>query len=154
MKFSVLLTVIVALISPAIVMADVILTPKSITFVCSTDVEPGTVVFTDPPKFSCDDYEQLESIIGLGITIGPSTDIDKITDAIKHTNRKIRTTSNGVPIIRAPEGPVKVRPEGWVDQENDHSLKLSDDVSSWLPIVKNDYSNFDGFSRNKSFFRD
>jgi len=153
MKFSVLLTVFVALISPD-ALAEIILTPKSITFVCSTDVEPGTVVFTDPPKFSCDDYAQIESIVGLGITIGPNTDIVKILDAIEQTNRKIRTTSNSVPIIRAPEGPVKVRPEGWVDQEDVRPLKLSDDISAWLPIVQNDYSNFDGFSRNKSFFRD
>jgi len=39
-------------------------TPKSITITCSDDVRPGTLVLSNPPKFSCKDYDLAKDMIG------------------------------------------------------------------------------------------
>jgi len=85
-----------------------------------------------------------------------------------------------VPVVKAPTTPMKVRPEGWKDSpfveesrpipqptfrkysQKDYdardkalqSLYLNDEPSSWKTISADEYENFDGFSRNKKFFRD
>ena len=38
--------------------------PKTITVTCSDSVRPGTVVLTNPPKFSCADYDVVNRVIG------------------------------------------------------------------------------------------
>ena len=102
MLFTILLTLIVALISPAVFAGErevTVPTPKSITLVCSDSVEPGSVVLTDPPKFSCKDYETIKGVVGLGITIGPDTRINQISSAIKRANRRSRTrVASNVPV--------------------------------------------------------
>jgi hypothetical protein len=118
-------------------------TPKSITLVCSDDVAKGTVVLTNPPKFSCEDYETITSVVGLGITVGPDTKVQEISAAINRANRKEKRKSRiqsvsregntstykmnsgntvkwtdptpDVPVVKAPTTPIKVRPEGWKD---------------------------------------
>ena len=190
-------------------------TPKSITLVCSDDVAKGTVVLTNPPKFSCEDYETITSVVGLGITVGPDTKVQEISSAINRANRKEKRKSRiasvsregntstykmnsgntvkwtdptpDVPVVKAPTTPMKVRPESLKDSpfveesrpipqptfrsdnsfgttpfdSRDRSLRslysamgVEDERSSWKTISADEYENFDGFSRNKKFFRD
>ena len=85
---------IAVIISPAVMAGErtvTVPTPKSITLVCSDDVEKGTVVLTNPPKFSCEDYETIKSVVGMGITIGPDTKVQEISRAIKRANRTNET---------------------------------------------------------------
>ena len=51
---------------------------KSITIVCSDDVEKGTVVLTDPPKMSCEDFDLASRYVGSGFSIGPDTTIEEV----------------------------------------------------------------------------
>ena len=205
---TIMTTLIVALISPVVFAGErtvTVPTPKSITLVCSDDVAKGTVVLTNPPKFSCEDYETITSVVGLGITVGPDTKVQEISSAINRANRKVKRKSriasvsregntstykmnsgntvkwtDPVPVVKAPTTPMKVRPEGWKDSpfveesrpipqptfrtysQKDYdardraleSLYLNDEPSSWKTISADEYENFDGFSRNKKFFRD
>ena len=205
--FTIMVTLIVALISPVVLAGERTVTvpiPKSITLVCSDDVEKGTVVLTNPPKFSCKDYDTMKSVIGLGITIGPDTKVQEISRAIKNINRKEKrksqietvtrkgntssykmksgntvTWKEAIPIVRAPTRPMKVRPENWTAPtkefvpipqpifKNDNSfgttpseddfrkaLFSTDEKSQWKTVDPDLYNRFDGFSRNKKFFRD
>ena len=43
--------------------------PKTITVTCSDRVSPGTVVLSNPPKFSCADYDVVNRVIGTGISV-------------------------------------------------------------------------------------
>lgn len=144
--FTITITLIVALISPVVLAGERTVTvpiPKSITLVCSDDVEKGTVVLTNPPKFSCEDYETIKSVVGMGITIGPDTKVQEISAAINRANRKEKRKSRiqsvsregntstykmnsgntvkwtdptpDVPVVKAPTTPMKVRPEGLKD---------------------------------------
>jgi hypothetical protein len=61
--------------------------PKSITVVCSDTVAPGTVVLSNPPKFSCKDYKLAKAMVGTGITIGPDSNINRITRALRRATR-------------------------------------------------------------------
>jgi len=208
---TIMTTLIVALISPVVFAGErtvTVPTPKSITLVCSDDVAKGTVVLTNPPKFSCEDYETITSVVGLGITVGPDTKVQEISSAINRANHKVKRKSRiasvtrkgntstykmtsgntvkwtdptpDVPVVKAPTTPMKVRPEGWKDSpfveesrpipqptfrtysQKDYdardralqSLYRSDERSSWKTISADEYENFDGFSRNKKFFRD
>ena len=36
--------------------------PKTITVTCSDRVQPGTVVLSNPPKFSCADYDVVKRV--------------------------------------------------------------------------------------------
>ena len=151
MLFTILLTLIVALISPAVFAGErevTVPTPKSITLVCSDSVEPGSVVLTDPPKFSCKDYETIKGVVGLGITIGPDTRINQISSAIKRANRRSRTrVASNVPVVRAPKGPMKVRPDGWKSspfEEESRPIPLPEILTStetWPPQSNNDVAN-------------
>ena len=209
--FTIMITLIVALISPVVLAGErtvTVPTPKSITLVCSDDVAKGTVVLTNPPKFSCEDYETITSVVGLGITVGPDTKVQEISSAINRANRKVKRKSRiasvsregntstykmnsgntvkwtdptpDVPVVKAPTTPMKVRPESLKDSpfveesrpipqptfrtysQKDYdardralqSLYRSDEPSSWKTISADEYENFDGFSRNKKFFRD
>ena len=63
-------------------------TPKSITLVCSDDVRQGTIVLSNPPKFSCKDYSLVNTVIGTGITVGPDANVNRIIAALRHANRR------------------------------------------------------------------
>ena len=204
--FTIMITLIVALISPVVLAGErtvTVPTPKSITLVCSDDVEKGTVVLTNPPKFSCADYETIKSVVGMGITIGPDTKVQEISRAIKRINRQEKRKSRiqsvthkgntstykmksgntvkwtePVPVVSDPTTQIKVRPEGFTPipqpkfrsdnsfgttpfDSRDRSLRslysamgVEDEQSSWKTISADEYENFDGFSRNKKFFRD
>ena len=86
-------TVVVAMITPAAlaVAGDrtvTVPTPRSITIVCSDSVKPGMVVLTNPPKFSCKDYEMAKSFIGSGVTIGPDDRARKIAAALLRAQKR------------------------------------------------------------------
>lgn len=212
---TIMTTLIVALISPVVFAGErtvTVPTPKSITLVCSDDVAKGTVVLTNPPKFSCEDYETITSVVGLGITVGPDTKVQEISSAINRANRKEKRKSRiqsvsregntstykmnsgntvkwtdptpDVPVVKAPTTPMKVRPESLKDSpfveesrpipqptfrtysQKDYDARdkalqslysamgVEDERSSWKTISADEYENFDGFSRNKKFFRD
>ena len=212
---TIMTTLIVALISPVVFAGErtvTVPTPKSITLVCSDDVAKGTVVLTNPPKFSCEDYETITSVVGLGITVGPDTKVQEISSAINRANRKVKRKSRiqsvsregntstykmnsgntvkwtdptpDVPVVKAPTTPMKVRPESLKDSpfveesrpipqptfrtysQKDYDARdkalqslysamgVEDERSSWKTISADEYENFDGFSRNKKFFRD
>ena len=191
------ITLIVALITPAVVMAESVPTPKSITLVCDNNIQQGTVVLSDPPKFSCKDYDLAKSVIGLGITVGPDTRVLQISRAIKRANRQIKS-ANVVPVFQAPKSPVEgIRLGDWGGNEeipnpftNDpvrnithgsprggwtgsivvkddlrtqnvswqeewrKKMRQEDESSQWRNIVEDEYKRFDGFSRNRKFFRE
>ena len=186
--------------------ADVVPTPKSITLVCDDNIQQGTVVLSNPPKFSCKDYELAKSVIGLGITVGPDTRVLQISRAIKRANRQIKS-ANVVPVIQASKSPVEgirlgdwggneersnpftndpVRDNtygdargGWtgstvvkddpqpknvswqevrqahLEEEWRRNNQQLDDSSQWINIgrFEDEYKRFDGFSRNRKFFR-
>ena len=186
--------------------AEVSPTPKSITLVCDDNIQQGTVVLSNPPKFSCKDYELAKSVIGLGITVGPDTRVLQISRAIKRANRQIKS-ANAVPVIQASKSPVEgirlgdwggneersnpftndpVRDNtygdargGWtgstvvkddlppknvswqevrqahLEEEWRRNNQQLDDSSQWINIgrFEDEYKRFDGFSRNRKFFR-
>ena len=172
---TIMTTLIVALISPVVFAGErtvTVPTPKSITLVCSDDVAKGTVVLTNPPKFSCEDYETITSVVGLGITVGPDTKVQEISSAINRANRKVKRKSRiqsvsregntstykmnsgntvkwtdptpDVPVVKAPTTPMKVRPE---------SLKDSPFVEESRPIPQptfRTYSQKDYDARDKA----
>jgi hypothetical protein len=172
---TIMTTLIVALISPVVFAGErtvTVPTPKSITLVCSDDVAKGTVVLTNPPKFSCEDYETITSVVGLGITVGPDTKVQEISSAINRANRKEKRKSRiasvsregntstykmnsgntvkwtdptpDVPVVKAPTTPMKVRPE---------SLKDSPFVEESRPIPQptfRTYSQKDYDARDKA----
>ena len=175
---------IVALITPAVLMAEVDPTPKSITLVCDDNIQQGTVVLSNPPKFSCKDYELAKSVIGLGITVGPDTRVLQISRAIKRANRQIKS-ANAVPVIDVPRGSEEIRLGDWKETKRTANLQVEesnlrpknvswqevrrahleeewrrnnqqlDDSSQWINIgsFEDEYKRFDGFSRNRKFFR-
>ena len=71
-------------------------TPKSITLVCSDDVRQGTIVLSNPPKFSCEDYDIVTKVIGTGITVGPDANVNRIRAAIRRANEVTVTKKDGV----------------------------------------------------------
>jgi len=168
---------------------------KSITIVCSDDVEKGVIVLSDPPKMSCEDYDSAIGFVGSGFSIGPNSTVEKLKTFLIEFNKKqkrkmarevraeqtrkddirIGRFQNEVPVVKAPTTPIKVRPEEFSEQtkpipeptfrtydQKDYdardralqSLYRSDEQSSWKTISADEYENFDGFSRNKKFFRD
>ena len=71
-------------------------TPKSITLVCSDDVRQGTIVLSNPPKFSCRDYDLVTKVVGTGITVGPDANVNRITAALRRANEIKVTKKDGV----------------------------------------------------------
>ena len=64
--------------------------PKTITVTCSDRVQPGTVVLSNPPKFSCADYDVVKRVIGTGITIGPDMRVSRILRAVRRVEKPRR----------------------------------------------------------------
>ena len=105
---------------------------KSITIVCSDEVEKGVIVLSDPPKMSCEDYDSAIGFVGSGFSIGPDSTVEKLKKFLIEFNAKQKvqkqpipvrtkcadnsdfgTSADEVPLVRAQKGPIKVRPEGW-----------------------------------------
>ena len=171
---------------------------KSITIVCSDDVEKGVIVLSDPPKMSCEDYDSAIGFVGSGFSIGPDATVEKLKKFLINFNKKqkrkiareaklkqvrkndlrVGRFENKVPVVKAPITQIKVRPEGFTPipqpkfrsdnsfgttpfDSRDRNLRslysamgVEDERSSWKTISADEYENFDGFSRNRKFFRD
>ena len=138
-------------------------TPKSITIVCSDSVRPGTVVLTNPPKFSCQDYDLAKAMVGTGITVGPDVNVNRITRALRRaTNRttvadrieKRRNEINNRLVNRSKSEIVN----GWKDVRMPELEPKQSNVydNSWRAIPDISLDDFDkkfpGINRNRKFF--
>ena len=119
--------------------------PKTITVTCSDRVQPGTVVLSNPPKFSCADYNVVKRVIGTGITIGPDTRVSHILRAIRRVEKPTRRTPTTVATndnwkdIR----PTDNRPQSyWQDGYR---------KGAWQPLDDFD-KRFPGMNRNRAWF--
>jgi len=116
-------------------------TPKSITIICSDDVSPGTVVLSNPPKFSCKDFTLVNSVIGTGITVGPDVNVDRIARAIRQATRSNSTDYR-------PKS-YSTRGNRWVPPVTDTRKPELDDFDVPNPLFS---KKFPGMNRNRKFF--
>ena len=119
--------------------------PKTITVTCSDSVRPGTVVLTNPPKFSCADYDVVNRVIGTGITVGPDARVSKILRAIRRVEKPTRRTPTTV-----------ARNDSWKDinPSNDRPPSYWQDgyrKGAWQPLDDFD-RRFPGMNRNRAWF--
>ena len=121
--------------------------PNTNTVTCSDRVQPGTVVLSNPPKFSCADYDVVKRVIGTGITVGPDMRVSRILRAIRRVERPSRraptttvaTNGNWKDIIR----PTDNRPPSyWQDGYR---------KGAWQPLDDFD-KRFPGMNRNRAWF--
>ena len=119
--------------------------PKTITVTCSDRVQPGTVVLSNPPKFSCADYNVVKRVIGTGITIGPDTRVSHILRAIRRVEKPTRkapttvaTNDNWKDIRPTANRP----PSYWQDGYR---------KGAWQPLDDFD-KRFPGMNRNRAWF--
>ena len=156
--------VVVTLVSPAISLAgDKTLTvpvPKTITLVCSDDVEQGSVVLTNPPKFSCKDYETIQGVVGLGITIGPDSKALEISQAIKDAKKEptfVAKRNVMPPLTATKEFDIDRRESNPIVQRKRLELVRANRLEYWRAWDQNNgtYTDkFAGIKRNRSFFND
>jgi len=123
--------------------------PKSITVTCSDTVRPGTVVMSNPPKFSCQDYTLVKAIIGTGITVGPDANYDRIARALRRANRKTR-------VVSVVERRQNERNNQLVNRSK-REIELDSSNGNWRDIPQSrsldDFGKrFPGISRNAQFF--
>ena len=121
--------------------------PKTITVTCSDRVQPGTVVLSNPPKFSCADYDVVKRVIGTGITVGPDMRVSRILRAIRRVEKPTRRTPP--PTTVATNGnwkdinPTDNRPPSyWQDGYR---------KGAWQPLDDFD-KRFPGMNRNRAWF--
>jgi hypothetical protein len=121
--------------------------PKTITVTCSDRVQPGTVVLSNPPKFSCADYDVVKRVIGTGITIGPDARVSSILRAVRRVEKPTRRTPP--PTTVATNGnwkdihPTDNRPPSyWQDGYR---------KGAWQPLDDFD-KRFPGMNRNRAWF--
>lgn len=142
MKKTLMATLVVSLIAPAAAVAGerkiTVPTPKSITLICSDDVRPGTVVLTNPPKFSCKDYELVKSAVGMGITIGPDTKVEEIKAAFRREKRNVRITK-----MRS-EGRLRETGPGPTPRGQHYNNTMTKDLyDSFKPIPQTRFTNWE-----------
>ncbi len=123
-------------------------TPKSITITCSDDVRPGTLVLSNPPKFSCKDYDLAKDMIGTGITVGPTSNVNRIMADLRRVNRKTATSPIYEPTVRC-----NYRNKFGKCLENGPSVVMD---NTWKPFPSTSLDDFDkkfpGMNRNRKFF--
>jgi hypothetical protein len=96
--------------------------PKTITVTCSDRVSPGTVVLTNPPKFSCADYDVVKRVIGTGITIGPDARVSSIIRAVRRVEKprrpltmaEVRQNERNTQLVNRSKREIE-RDNGWKD---------------------------------------
>ena len=130
-------------------------TPKSITVVCSDDVPAGTVVLSNPPKFSCKDLNLVNALVGTGVTIGPDANIDRIARALRREIQRSNSLVKDFNHSYNKNGIV-------LDQENVYALTSDEEqhnVHGRHDWIKRGHRNLDdfnkqfpGISRNQDFF--
>ena len=127
--------------------------PKSITVTCSDTVRPGTVVMSNPPKFSCQDYVLAKAIIGTGITVGPDATYDRIARALRRVKRQNRVLSASE--IRQNERNTQLVNRSKREIERSQEPRVYMD-NSWRDIGDTSLDDFDkrfpGINRNAKFF--
>ena len=110
---------------------------RTITLTCSNDVEPGTLVLTNPPKVNCDDFETVKNVIGMGITVGPNSDVTRmIQEARKAEQVKVNSVQNDDDMTRSVAKRIELNP-------------LNRGV--WQPLDDFD-KRFPGSNRNREWF--
>ena len=118
--------------------------PKTITVTCSDRVQPGTVVLSNPPKFSCADYDVVKRVIGTGITVGPDARVSHILRAIRRVEKPTRRTTT------------VARNDSWKDinpTDNRPPSYWQDGYrkGAWQPLDDFD-KRFPGMNRNRAWF--
>ena len=111
---------------------------RTITLTCSNDVEPGTLVLTNPPKVNCDDFETVKNVIGMGITVGPNADVTRmIQEARKAEQVKVNSVQDNdgtmIPSVAKP----------WMTDNLNRGV--------WQPLDDFD-KRFPGSNRNREWF--
>ena len=110
---------------------------RTITLTCSNDVEPGTLVLTNPPKVNCDDFETVKNVIGMGITVGPNSDVTRmIREARRAEQVKVNSVQNDDNMTRSVAKRIELNP-------------LNRGV--WQPLDDFD-KRFPGSNRNREWF--
>jgi hypothetical protein len=123
--------------------------PKTITVTCSDSVPQGTVVLTNPPKFSCADYDVVNRVIGTGISVGPDTRISRILRAVRRAEKPSR-------IISASKRRRNNSNGDWSDINQSKNIPPSywqDGFrkGAWQPLDDFD-RRFPGMNRNRAWF--
>ena len=110
---------------------------RTITLTCYNDVEPGTLVLTNPPKVNCDDFETVKNVIGMGITVGPNADVTRmIQEARKAEQVKVNSVQDNNGKIRSVAKP-------WMTDNLNRGV--------WQPLDDFD-KRFPGSNRNREWF--
>ena len=120
--------------------------PKTITVTCSDRVQPGTVVLSNPPKFSCADYNVVKRVIGTGITIGPDTRVSHILRAIRRVEKPTRRTPTTT--VATNDNWKDIRP---TDNRPQSYWQDGYRKGAWQPLDDFD-KRFPGINRNAKFF--
>ena len=119
--------------------------PKTITVTCSDRVRPGTVVLSNPPKFSCADYNVVKRVIGTGITIGPDTRVSHILRAIRRVEKPTRRTPT---TVATNDNWKDIRP---TDNRPPSYWQDGYRKGAWQPLDDFD-KRFPGMNRNRAWF--
>ena len=120
--------------------------PKTITVTCSDRVQPGTVVLSNPPKFSCADYNVVKRVIGTGITIGPDTRVSHILRAIRRVEKPTRRTPTTT--VATNDNWKDIRP---TDNRPPSYWQDGYRKGAWQPLDDFD-KRFPGMNRNRAWF--
>ena len=109
---------------------------RTITLTCSNDVEPGTLVLTNPPKVNCDDLETVKNVIGMGITVGPNADVTRMIQEARKVEQEIHQAEQS-------------------NETNKHPMSYftDSDGGTWKHLTAFD-KRFPGSIRNREFFKD
>ena len=155
--------------------------PKTITVTCSDRVQPGTVVLSNPPKFSCADYDVVKRVIGTGITIGPDARVSHIIRAVRRVEKprrpltvaEMRQNERNTQLVNRSKREIE-RNSGWKDvrmpelssqrQSNGNwkDMRPTDNrpqsywqdgyrKGAWQPLDDFD-KRFPGMNRNRAWF--
>ena len=127
----------IAVFAATLLSSTVLADERTITLTCSNDVEPGTLVLTNPPKVNCDDFETVKNVIGMGITVGPNSDVTRmIQEARKAEQVKVNSVQNDDDMTRSVAKRIELNP-------------LNRGV--WQPLDDFD-KRFPGSNRNREWF--
>ena len=116
--------------------------PKTITVTCSDRVQPGTVVLSNPPKFSCADYDVGKRVIGTGITVGPDMRVSRILRAVRRLEKprrqltvaEIRQNERNTQLVNRSKREIE-RDNGWKDVRMPVLTPQRPSNGNWKDIV-------------------
>ena len=116
--------------------------PKTITVTCSDRVQPGTVVLSNPPKFSCADYDVVKRVIGTGITVGPDMRVSRILRAVRRVEKprrqltaaEIRQNERNTQLVNRSKREIE-RDNGWKDVRMPELTSQRPSNGNWKDII-------------------